>query len=207
MQIFHYGNGFIKLVTKSPQLGDSIVLIDPYQTKTWGLRQPKMDANVVISFDPKFDSKLIDTNSFIISEPGEYENREIAIYGIDADENNGTVFIIKTEGITIGHVNSLKSTVLSDTAQEFLNDLDILFIPIGGVDTIDGKQAGNLVQKLEPRIVIPICYKYKGAITKQTDEKAFLKELGISKFDETEKFVIKKNELPVDEIKIVLLHP
>ena len=207
MQISHYGNAFIKFTTKSPQLGDSTVLIDPYQTKSWGLRQPKMEADVVIFSDPKYDSKLVEENSFVISLPGEYETHEIATYGIAAGENNGTVFIIKAEGMTIGHVGTLKNTTLSDTATEFLNNLDILFVPIGDGGTLNGKQAASLVQKLEPRIVIPICYKYKGAVTNVADEKAFLKELGIAKFENTQKFNIKKKELPVDEMKIVLLHP
>jgi len=206
MQILHYGNTFVKFIVKSPYLGDSTVLIDPFQTKTWGMRQPKMEADVVLFSQPDYNKKLVQKNNFVIFQPGEYETREISIYGMNAGDAGETIFIFKAEGITVGHIGSLKNTNLSNEAQELLNGVDILCVPVGGNDKLDSKQAASLVQIVEPRIVIPIYYKYKGAITKINDEKTFLKELGAAKTEELPKLNIKKKELPADEMKIILLH-
>ena len=46
-----------------------------------------------------------------------------------------------------------------DIDEEILNDCDVLMIPIGGHYTIDAKMAKNLVDKIKPRIVIPMHYR------------------------------------------------
>ena len=43
-----------------------------------------------------------------------------------------------------------------------LNGVDILFIPVGGTYTIDGKRAKYYVDKIQPKTVIPIHYKLDG---------------------------------------------
>ncbi|MGB0757738.1 MAG: MBL fold metallo-hydrolase [Patescibacteria group bacterium] len=206
MQLQHFGNTFMRLQVKSPGIGDSVILLDPFQTKTWGGRQPKMDAEVVISTDSKVDKKLISKEAFVITTPGEYETREISIYGADAGAAGGTVYVVGSEDIKIGHVGSLTSTDLSAKARELLDSVDVLCVPIGGGDRLDGKQAARLVQDLEPRMVIPLYYKFSGVSAKVDDEKAFLKELGIKKFEETQKLTLKKKDLPQDEMVVTLVH-
>jgi len=48
---------------------------------------------------------------------------------------------------------------LSNNDIEAIGDVDILFIPVGGNYTIDGKEASELTKKINPKIVIPMHYK------------------------------------------------
>lgn len=209
MQIFSFGNTFIKCSIKSPHVGDSILLIDPYEVKTWGGRQPKMEAHVVLFSQKPKNAKLIPQNAFAITEPGEYETREISIYGsqVGVDKNVHTIYAFKAEGMTLVHLGHIPTTTIPDNAKELVEGADILFIPIGGDGTLSGKQAAQLVQELEPRVVIPTFWKFDGAKTTAHDAKEFLKELGNPKTEDTSKVSIKKKELPSDETKIMLLHP
>lgn len=204
MQLTSFGNTFIKINTKSPVSGDSIVLIDPFETKTIGQRQPKMDADIVIYTHQDYDKKLAQSNSFIIDRPGEYETKDIFVYGKSLGST--TAFVVTTEQMTIAHLGYCPNTQLSDDVQEMLEGSDILFIPVGGGDALDGKQAAHLAQQLEPRIIIPMHYAFAGAKTKLADEKAFLKEMGSPKAETNQKFTIKKKDLPQEETKIILLH-
>jgi L-ascorbate metabolism protein UlaG (beta-lactamase superfamily) len=40
-----------------------------------------------------------------------------------------------------------------------IGSTDILFVPIGGVFTIDAKMAGTVVDDLKPKVVMPMHYK------------------------------------------------
>lgn len=206
MQIQHFGNTFVRLQVKSPHAGDSIILIDPYETKNWGLRQPKTDGEIVLFTSGKINTKIIPKDVFVAHTPGEFETREISMYGIDAGEAGGIVYVLKIEDLTVGHIGSVSNTMLSKRAVEFLDTVDILMLPIGGEERLDGKQAARLVQELEPRIVIPLYYSYNGITAKVNDHSTFLKELGIKKFEETQKLTIKKKDLPAEETVVALVH-
>lgn len=213
MHINFFGNCFIKLNIKSPLIGDSVLFIDPFPTKTWGMRQPKMEADIILFTDPKKNKGItLPKEASIISEPGEYEHREIFILGRDnpqeeAKKDNLTYYLIEAEGMTLMHLGATKQTGFINGDKEDLQRIDILFVPVGGHDSLTGKQAAALVQQLEPRVVIPIHYKYKGAKTNLDDEKSFLKELGNPKPETTNKISIKKKDLPSEETKIMLIHP
>ena len=206
MQIQHFGNTFLRLQVKSPNAGDSVILVDPFQTKTWGGRQPKMDAEVVLLSEKKYDKTLIPKDAFVVASPGEYETREVSIYGVDTGAAGETAYVITAEDIKIGTLGSVRTTELSAEARELFDSVDILCLPIGGGDKLDSKQAARLVQDIEPRMVIPLYYAYSGATAKVADEKAFLKELGVKKTEDTQKLTIKKKDLPQEETVVVLLH-
>lgn len=212
MHITFFGNCFIKLNIKSPLIGDSVLFIDPFQTKTWGMRQPKMEADIILLTDPKSAKGIsLPKNADIISEPGEYEHREIFILGRDNPQKekkqNLTYYLIEAEGMTLMHLGATKQTEFIEGDKEDLQRVDILFVPIGNHDSLSGKQAATLVQQIEPRIVIPIYYKYKGAKTNLEDEKSFLKELGNPKTETNNKISLKRKDLPSEETKILLIHP
>lgn len=80
-----------------------------------------------------------------------------------------------------------------------LDDIDILFVPIGGGDVLDVPAASKLATKLEARCIIPMHY---------TDAalKAFLKEEGSDNGKPQEKLTVKKKDLLEMEGEIVVLH-
>ena len=212
MHITSFGNSFIKLNIKSPNIGDSVLFIDPFVTKTWGLRQPKMEADVVLFSEKELAKGLtLPKTATIIDEPGEYETREIYVLGKASNQPENkrqlNYFLIEAEDLTIAHLGSTNQTKLENSDIDNFGDIDILFVPVGGNNSLTGKQAANLVKELEPRIVIPIYYKYPGAKIKLSDEKEFLRELGSSKAETTNKFIVRKKDLPSEETKIIIIRP
>jgi L-ascorbate metabolism protein UlaG (beta-lactamase superfamily) len=69
-----------------------------------------------------------------------------------------TVFILEVDGLKIVFLGDL-GHVLSDDQVRQIGPVDVLFIPIGGVYTINGSQAKQVVAQLQPkRYVIPMHY-------------------------------------------------
>jgi L-ascorbate metabolism protein UlaG (beta-lactamase superfamily) len=95
---------------------------------------------------------------------------------------------------------------LTDAQLEVLSDVDILLIPVGGNNCYDAETAAKTVNTIEPKIVIPI------AFNSDNDPKAasvdlFLREMGVAKNGEPEnKVIIKKKDLPMEEMKVVVLN-
>ncbi|QDS97944.1 MBL fold metallo-hydrolase [Adhaeretor mobilis] len=69
------------------------------------------------------------------------------------------MFVIKIDGVRIAHLSDLGQTQLTDAQLESLVNVDVLIIPVGGVYTIDGKQAAAIIEQVKPRYVIPVHYK------------------------------------------------
>ena len=81
--------------------------------------------------------------------------------------------------------------------------MDILLIPVGGVYTIDGKQAVGIIKQIEPKIIIPMHYKISGLTIDLEPATAFLKEIGI-KPEEVESYRINAKSLPQEEMKLIM---
>ena len=93
---------------------------------------------------------------------------------------------------------------LTEEQIDFLGDIDVLLIPVGGKYTIDGAEAAEVVRQIEPRMVIPMHYKIPGLTIDIDDEKKFLKEMG-GKADKETKLKITRKDLPEDNIRVVIL--
>lgn len=68
------------------------------------------------------------------------------------------MYIFETEGIRIGHLGDLGCEPGPDLLER-LQGLDAVLIPVGGTYTIDGNQAQSILEKIRPRIVIPMHYR------------------------------------------------
>ncbi len=91
---------------------------------------------------------------------------------------------------------------------EKIGQVDILFIPVGGVFTIDWKSASAIISQIEPRIIIPMHYKVpgvKGELLKLDPVDNFCKERGVSSKDAVNKFSIKKKDLPQEGSETVIM--
>lgn len=51
---------------------------------------------------------------------------------------------------------------LTEEERKQLRGLDLMLIPVGGYYTIDAKQAKTLVERVKPRIVVPMHYRGEG---------------------------------------------
>ncbi|RJQ31581.1 lactamase [Candidatus Parcubacteria bacterium] len=214
MQITWLGQACFKI-----QTNNTTIIIDPFDPKI-GLKMPRVTADIVLSTHDHYDHNNIsaikgtDVDPFIINNPGEYEVKDVFIYGIKSfhDKSEGkergdnTIYRIEAENINLAHLGDL-GHALSNGQLEQLQGVDILMIPVGGTYTINAKEANEVISQIEPRIVIPMHYKIKGLNINLDPIDKFCKETGVCATDTLPKLKIVKKDLPQEEMKIIILQP
>ena len=141
---------------------------------------------------------------FVIDGPGEYEVGDVTArgYGVETVYEGvsryNTIYQVTLEGINIVFLGALGSDAIDSKILGELDDIDILFVPIGGGDVLDVPQATKLATKFEAKCIIPMHYT-------DTALKAFFKEEGIDPIKPIEKLTIKKKDLAEMEGEIVVL--
>lgn len=216
MIISYHGHSTFKLKGKR-----GTVVTDPYHEYV-GFQMPSISADVVtVSHDHKDHaaSELINgtarrKNPFIIHKPGEYEVGGISVFGVSAfhDASQGAergtniIYTVLLDDLRVCHLGDLGHELTQDHI-EAIGDIDILFVPVGGVYTIDPATAVKTVRALEPAIAIPMHFKTPEHDANVFGELAtvedFIKEFGVEVSPQA-KLDISKNQLP-EETELVVL--
>ncbi|KKP90298.1 MAG: Zn-dependent hydrolase of the beta-lactamase fold-like protein [Parcubacteria group bacterium GW2011_GWC1_36_108] len=217
MQIQYYGHSCFKLTTKpgGRATEDITLFFDPFG-KELGIRPPQGQADIVfVSHNHKDHSNIsaIKGDPVIIETPGEYAVKGINVVGVDSFHDNvegtekgrSTIYILEAEELKICHLGDLGCDLTGKQLEE-IDGVDILFIPVGGGSTIDGKKAAELVRKIEPAIVIPMHYKTTGSAAEIEDEKKFCNEMGNCPQEKIVKYTVKKKDLEDKKMEIVLMN-
>jgi L-ascorbate metabolism protein UlaG (beta-lactamase superfamily) len=89
----------------------------------------------------------------VTSIPAWHDDRQGAERGANA------IFLIEVDGLRIVHCGDLGQTRLTDEQRRAMGQVDVLLLPVGGVFTVDGRQAADLVRQVSPKIAVPIHYK------------------------------------------------
>jgi len=212
MDISYFGHSSFKIKGKSGS-----VVTDPFNPHEVGFKFSGISADLVtISHDHGDHNRaeLVLDSPFVINGPGEYEVADISVIGYPTfhDDKNGsergnnTIYVYEVDDFRLAHLGDLGHK-LSDKLVEDLGDIDVLFVPVGGYFTIDAQTAVTVVQSIEPTLIIPMHYKYKGineeAFGKLTEVDVFVKAMGLPS-ENLPKLSIKKSELAEDQ-KIVIL--
>ncbi len=188
-----------------------IVVIDPFSDKS-GLKMPSLRADIVAATNEDAKENLNQVKKrkkselFVIDGAGEYEVKQVLVKGIYT-KNDQLIYNIYSEGISFAHLGPIKQKELTNQQLEDLNNVDILAVPVGNKDAIDYQKAVDIIQQIEPRMVIPIYYQTKG-LNKDLDKiDKFLKEEGIKDLTPEEELKISKGKLPSEKTEIVQLKP
>lgn len=218
MDIIYLGHASFKLRGKT-----GIVVTDPFDSEFVGFDFPKVSADIVTVSHHHPDHDNVQAVSgtarrpepFIIDAPGEYELQDISIFGYASfhDDKNGaergknTIMVIAIDGIRVAHLGDLGHT-LSDQQIDNLGAIDVLLIGVGGDSAIGPKQAAEIIQAIEPSIVIPMHYKTEKhtaqPFAKKLPIEAFLKEMGKEGIEPIEKLTLTPGSLP-EEMEVVVL--
>lgn len=224
MDIYWGGQALIKLKGKNAS-----VVIDPFDPDFTGLKLPKdLSADVVLVTHDHNDhnnAKEVVSPSgrevMKFSEPGEYEVSGVVITGVSSfhDDKMGEerglniIFHLMFDGLNLVHLGDLGQSKLTEEQLAAIGEVDILFIPVGAVYTINGKIASEIVSQLEPKIIIPIHYKpslpsgegkTEGLKFELEGLTSFLKEMGAENVVPQPKLSITKEKLPEEPQVIVL---
>lgn len=203
MVISYFGGQCFKITQ-----GDLTIAINP-PSKDSKLKNVKFGSDVVLisqdhpDFNGVENTVYGEREPFVITGPGEYEVKGIAVRGFGAPSQFGgehinTIYSILLEGTNLCFLGAVASAQLPTAAKQELDDIDILFVPVGGGEVLGHAEAYKLAVGLEPKAIVPMHY---------TDAtlKAFLKEAGAEGVKPIEKFTTKKKELEGKEGEIVVI--
>ena len=147
--------------------------------------------------------EFIADSPLVFKTPGEYEAKDIFIYGLPSfhDKKDGLekgrniIFRIDIEGLSVVHLGDLGHQLSPETVEK-LAQVDVLLVPVGGGDSLNSKEAVEVINELEPRIVIPMHYQIDGQKTKLDGIEKFAKEMGVSAKAEDDKLKLSRKDLP-----------
>lgn len=200
MHISWLGNTCVKLQTKNLD-EDVVILINPYRPAQ-GDFPKNLAANIALFSASAAAGITLMQDPFILETLGECEIKGVMIYAYP--HANGVIFKINAEGMSLVHLGTAK-TAIDTTLIDKLGNIDILLLPVGGKNVyLEPEKAAEMVNELEPRIVIPLGYKCDTDPSVLPVEN-FIKELGIKPEISDKKIIIKKKDLPSEDRKLYIL--
>lgn len=152
--------------------GSQTLVIDPHDGKSIGLKTPSVKADIVLITHDHFDHncvRVVKGDFTTLREPGRREVKGIWVEGMPVfhDEQQGakrgkvTLFKFQMDGISFCHCGDL-GHMLSDEQLKEIGKVDVLFVPVGGVFTIDGGQARDLIRAIRPKVAVPMHFRFQG---------------------------------------------
>ena len=191
--------------------GNTTVALHPPSAKSVH-KVPKFGADVVLipaaheDWDGEETAAHGEKDPFVIRGPGAYEVGDVVVAGFSSEgslsgESNdyaNTIYLVEFDGMKVLVLGALSSAKLSQDVRSNLDEVDIVFTPVGG-PTLNPKEAHELVVSLEPRIIIP--YSADGP----EELKSFLKTAGAPDMKPVEKFTIRPKEISLMEGEVVVL--
>lgn len=160
-----------------------IIITDPYTGVGYSM-PVDLRADVVTVSHGHFDHNYTDAlqgRYVLISETGTYIQNGVTVTGIlsDHDPHGGTlrgknvIYKITVDGVTVCHLGDLGEACNEDLLAK-IGKVDILLVPVGGKYTIDASQAKEYVERICPKIAIPMHYRPQAGTIDITDATAFL---------------------------------
>lgn len=208
MHINYYGLSCFKIVAKTEGRGsdDVTIFFSPYN-KSIGMRPPQSNANIVLlSHDSEMfnEADCFRGEPLVLNNPGEYAVKGVNIVGVDtsADPKGGeirgntVVYSLDVEGMKVVYLGAIGMEP-SEKVYDLIAGADILFLPIGDTEGIDGKTAETIARKVEPKVIIPMHYNLKGLkkFKNLRDKSDFCSNIGSCPKSLEDKLVIKTKDI------------
>lgn len=215
VDISFYSHSTFKISSKK-----AVIITDPFDPKQTGIKFPKVEASIVLVSDHKnpnhnkieFVSGKENKKPFVTLGPGEYEIDGVNIVGIGADGNEKeggsqkiTIYQFVIDGIRFGFLGNLVQK-LNQEQLEALNEVDVLFVPVGGTSSLSAKEATEVISQVEPKYIIPMHYRESFGQNGKTEIESladFLKTFGAKDIRE-KKLSLSKDKLS-EEPQVVVL--
>lgn len=155
--IKYLGHAFFKV-----QVNDKIVTFDPVDPKTGYTFDEKIDTNLSCISHNHYDHSYTDVLNIIPRD--DFNESNVRVVPSFHDDKVGMlrgtndINIVDIDGFKVCHLGDLGHELTDDLIEE-IGEVDILFIPVGGVYTIDGQSAVKEIDKIKTKIVIPMHFK------------------------------------------------
>jgi L-ascorbate metabolism protein UlaG (beta-lactamase superfamily) len=213
MVITHHGGQCFKVT-----LGDLTIVFDPI-SKGGTLPSVRFGADIALvsrnhpNMNGVEEVTYGEKEPFAVTGPGEYERQGVVVQGFLSKSKYGlakgqedavnTIYAVDIEDMTLVHLGALADTELSKEARESIDEIDVLFVPIGGDGVLSPAKAHELAVSLEPKIIIPMHWNGMG---EPKSLEMFLKDAG-SSTETVDKLTLKKKDLIDREGSILVLTP
>lgn len=164
MKLQYLGHSSFRIIS---DMGMTVVT-DPYKSDMVGLQMPQVRCDVVTMSHHHADH---DCTESILGHPTEIDvcgacaADDVAINSFETfhDDKKGSlrgknlVFTFLVDGLKIAHLGDIGC--LDEKVAQSLVGCDLLLVPVGGTYTVDHLGAKWYVDKINPKIVIPMHYK------------------------------------------------
>jgi L-ascorbate metabolism protein UlaG (beta-lactamase superfamily) len=175
MRVEWYGQAAFRL-----SAGDSSVFIDPFgdmsgaSARGFQFEYPPIEgvnADLLLVTHEHLDHNGVEVISgeptVLRSTAGRLESPlgEVVAIASEHDEAAGThrgpntIFVFDLDGTRIAHFGDFGQRELRPEQAEALGKPELVFLPVGGGPTIGAQQAAVIVERLEPRWVVPMHYR------------------------------------------------
>ncbi|MEF8880051.1 MAG: MBL fold metallo-hydrolase [Candidatus Thermoplasmatota archaeon] len=190
------------------EITDAVTVVtDPHDGRSIGIPAPNVAADIILVSHDHYDHNSIKTveknNSRAVRDSRKRNIDNVEIKGVNSyhdkaqGEKRGSNIIYKfvVDGITFCHLGDLGHN-LDDETVDKIGEMDILFIPVGGNFTIDGREAWKVIEKLSPKIVVPMHFKIGGLSIPIAGLEEFMEENKYKVFKVGNEIQINKEDLP-----------
>lgn len=186
---------------------DITLVTDPHDGKSIGIPAPSVTGDIILVSHNHYDHnsvKSVEKDGAKVVLDGRKRNiSNIEINGIDSyhDENQGAkrgtniMYKFVIDGIKFCHLGDLGHDLDGETVDK-IGEVDILFVPIGGTFTVDDKKAWDVINKIKPKIIIPMHYKIGGLSLPIAGIDPFLEQAKYKVIHVGNEIDIEKEDLP-----------
>jgi L-ascorbate metabolism protein UlaG (beta-lactamase superfamily) len=186
---------------------DLTLVTDPHDGKSIGIPAPSVAGDVILVSHDHYDHNSVKSvekeGSKVVSDERKRTIADIEIKGIESyhDEDKGSkrgsniIYKFIMDGISFCHLGDLGHDIDDETVQK-IGNVDILFIPVGGTFTVDAEGAWKIVNKIKPKITIPMHYKVGGLSLPITGIEPFLEKNKVKVLKVGSEIDIEKDDLP-----------
>ncbi|MGD0447638.1 MAG: MBL fold metallo-hydrolase [Candidatus Dormibacteria bacterium] len=188
---------------------DVVVLVDPPATTLPGLGRSYPDIIVRTEGETVPERlRLREGQPQEVAGPGEFEVRGVTIHGLASGA--ATIMRIEVDEVCVAAMGKLDRQLTEDEVDE-LGRVDVLAVPVGGVDALGAVAATKVVNAIAPSIVVPVRYRSSGVEGSGDYDPVdrFAKEMGL-----TEEALPTQPKLSLtgamgtaEETRVVILEP
>ena len=156
------------------EISDGVTAVtDPHDGKSIGIPPPRVKADLVFVSHNHFDHNSVRSvkgaNTRVFDKPGRYVDGGTDIIGVPSfhddfgGQKRGPVVLFKftMDGVRFCHLGDLGCLLGAGELQE-LGDVDVLFVPVGDIFTIDAIRAWEVIRSVNPLVAVPMHYRVGG---------------------------------------------
>jgi L-ascorbate metabolism protein UlaG (beta-lactamase superfamily) len=188
------------------------ILTDPYADEIGKLGRPAADI-VTISHEHSGHNNVggVSVEGRVVRGPGEYDVRGVAITGVQTahdaaggrERGRNVVYAIYVDDVSVCHLGDLGHVPTAEQV-EAIGRVDVLLLPVGPRARLSSTQALEVVNLLDPRIVVPMHHHVSPRDADQAAIGALCRELGAPVPSSQGRLVLAAEALP-EERRVVAL--